>query len=67
MKFPKNRANLYLVERWTYDGNAVVVGAFNNLEAADAYKDACLQEWIDKGLREEDVSFSVGLTTFYDA
>ncbi len=71
MKFPKNRANLYLVERWTYENGAtVIVGAFDNVEAADAYKDACKQEWIDRHLVDpfkQDVVFNVVLTTYYNA
>lgn len=72
MKFPKNRANLYLVERWTYDtpnGATVVVGAFDNIVAADEFKDACYQEWIDKeqdvAVHEGRVLFNVVLTTYY--
>jgi hypothetical protein len=70
MKFPKHRANLYLVERWTYENNStVIVGAFDNVVAADNFRDACLQEWIDRGLSDpykEDVVFNVVLTTYYD-
>lgn len=70
MKFPKHRANLYLVERWTYENNAtVIVGAFDNIVAADNFRDACYQEWMDKDLMEpgkEDVVFNVVLTTYYN-
>lgn len=66
MKFPKHRANLYLVERWTYENNAtVIVGAFDNIVAADNFKDACYQEWMDRDLQDE-VVFNVILTTYYD-
>lgn len=70
MKFPKHRTNLYLVERWTYENNAtVIVGAFDNIVAADNFRDACLQEWMDKDLvdsNKQDVVFNVVLTTYYD-
>jgi hypothetical protein len=68
MKFPKNRANLYLVERWTYDNNStVIVGGFSEYQEAEDYKDACMQEWRDKVPYDgqEDVVFNVTMTTFY--
>lgn len=67
MKFPKHRANLYLVERWTYVNNATVIcGAFDNIVAADEFMDACLQEWVDKGGVINEVGFNVVMTTYYD-
>lgn len=69
MKFPKNRANVFLVERWTYENNAtIVVGAFSEYTDAEDYKDACMQEWVDKGLvdsSKQDVVFNVTMTTYY--
>jgi len=66
MKFPKNRANLYLVERWTYDKEAtVIVGGFSDYYDAEDYKDACKQEWVDKVGNDAGVSFNVVMTSFY--
>lgn len=65
MKFPKNRANLYLVERGTRDGHVVAVAGFSEYEEAHDFRDACEQEWIDKVGHAEDVFFSVALTTYY--
>lgn len=71
MKFPKNRGNLYLVERWTYDNSAtVIVGGFSDYQSAADYRDACLQEWVDKVGEENtskcEVVFNVIITTYYD-
>jgi hypothetical protein len=71
MKFPKNRGNLFLVERWTYDNQAtVIVGGFSEPETADNYKAACEQELRDKGFGQEldkgEIVFNVAMTTYYD-
>lgn len=67
MKYPKNRGNLYLVERRTYGNPAtVIVGGFSSYDAAADYKDACLQEWVDKDLPGRAVRFKVVMTTYYD-
>ena len=68
MKFPKNRANLYLVVRETYDysnSDKAVLGAFSDCEEADNFKDACQQEWLDKVGDLKNVDFEVELTTYY--
>ena len=68
MKFPKNRANLYLVERTDFDYDStkqVILGGFANSEDADNFKDACEQEWLDKVGSLHNVDFDVTLTTFY--
>lgn len=70
MKFPKNRANLYLVERWTWKGTfTTIIGGFSTPEAADDFKEACEQEWIDKGFKDDldngKVQFKVILSTYY--
>lgn len=66
MKFPKNRANLYLVERiHVLENIGSICGAFSSLEEADDYKDACEQEWKDKAGEMGDVVFSVTVTTYY--
>ena len=65
MKFPKNRANLYLVVRTGYQGIVAVTGAFSEPIDADNYKDACAQEWFDKAGELTGVEFEVVLTTFY--
>lgn len=66
MKFPKNRANIYIVVRGNYDGNQVsILGAFADLVEADNYKDACAAEWFDKVKGKDTTSFDVMITTFY--
>ena len=75
MKFPKHRANCYIVERHIYKLHSdkdtyAVLGVFPTYDGADAFKDACKQEWKDKGLLDETnylVEFQVNLSTFYDA
>lgn len=72
MKYPKNRANLFLVERVSfttheqddYSTITVVVGAFSTPEDADDFKGECEQEWKDREL-DDGTSFRVVLTTFY--
>jgi hypothetical protein len=70
MRFPKARANLFLVERWTYDNSStVIVGGFYEPEGAEEYKEACIQELRDKGfgddLDEGRLVFNVVMTTYY--
>jgi hypothetical protein len=70
MRFPKHRADMFLVERWNRANSATtVVGAFPTLENAVEFKEACEQEWVDKGGEAElvvgDTVFNVALTTFY--
>lgn len=64
MKFPKNRANLYVVTR-NYLGNDSIIAGFSEWEVADTFREACQQEWKDLGATEKDVQFEVQLTTFY--
>lgn len=62
----KNRDNLFLVERRAIQTNYnVIVGAFSNSVDAQNYADACAQQFIDKGL-EDEFSFDVIITTYYD-
>jgi hypothetical protein len=69
MKFPKNRANLYVVVREDYDGGGVfnvsLLGGSSELEFAEDYKDSCQQEWLDKVGHLEGAKFVTRLTTFY--
>lgn len=75
MKFPKHRADLFLVERTVEymedEFKTIVIGGFPTSEAADAYKEACEQDMIDKGfgslLDNGIFEFNVTLTTYYDA
>ena len=62
MKYPKHQANLFVVLREGITNT--VVGAFADAELADDFKDACTQEWIDKGASPVP-KFKVVLTTFY--
>jgi hypothetical protein len=65
MKFPKHRANCYVVVR-IYGHDTAICGVFPTVDGADAFRDACAQEWKDKGL-PLDVDFDVELATYYDA
>ena len=58
MKFPKNRATVYVVLR--HDS---VCGVFAELEEADDYRGACEQEWLEKTGKK--VYFRVQVSTFY--
>ena len=70
MKFPKNRAYVYLVSRRAKlvaypTGTGVVLGVFSSLEGADNFRDACKQEWIDQVGNNDEVSFHVDISIFY--
>lgn len=63
---------MFLVERYARSSEArgtTIVGAFSNFDDAVSYKEACVQEWIDKGFYEEidngSVVFNVTMTTYY--
>ena len=64
MKFPKNRANVYVVVR--DDHTRVVCGVFSEDPEAEEYAGACEQEWKDRfpDWKNPPV-FTVELTTFY--
>jgi hypothetical protein len=67
MKFPKNRANIYVVVRdidTTTMRDTSVIGVFSDLIEADNYKDACAAEWFDK-TKGQPASFEVRLSTYY--
>ena len=64
MKFPKNRANLYIVVR-EFQGQCAILGGFADFHEADDYRESCQQEWIDKTGDLDSVSFGTRLTTFY--
>jgi len=63
MKYPKHRANIYLVQR-ELDG--VVCGAFSTSEGADEFKGACEQDIQDKRLSTDFFKFYVSLGTYYE-
>jgi hypothetical protein len=70
MKLPKHRANIYLVERRVLNDTAItyaVVGVFPTHEGADYFKGACEQDFRDRGFADDDFTFSVVLSTYYDA
>ena len=72
MKLPKHRANVFLVERRILDAdglhhNYTVVGVFPTVEGADEYAGACKQNFIERGYVEDDFTFSVIMSTYYDA
>lgn len=65
MKFPKHRADCYVVTRLIMD-TTTVIGVFPTYEGADAFKGACEQDWRDKH-PEYMPDFEVLMTTYYDA
>jgi hypothetical protein len=69
MKFPKHRANCFLVERRILDKvvSYAVVGVFPTPEGADEYAEACAQSFKDRGFSDDDYVFSVKMSTYYDA
>lgn len=70
MKLPKHRANVYVVERRILNNVAInyaVVGVFPTDEGADHFKGACEQEFRERGFTDDDFTFSVALSTYYDA
>ena len=70
MKLPKHRANIYVVERRILNSAAInyaVVGVFPTAEGADHFKGACEQEFRERGFSDDDFTFSVVLSTYYDA
>jgi hypothetical protein len=69
MKFPKHRANCFLVERRILDKvvSYAVVGVFPTLDGADEFAAACAQSFKDRGFVEDDYVFSVKMSTYYDA
>lgn len=60
MKYPKNRADIYVVTR-----GAAVCGSFSDFDAADDFAAACEQEFFDKTGDYSPESFRVQLSTFY--
>ena len=79
MKLPKHRANVYLVERHVIDEGrnsdntllyscwkTTTVGVFNTLQGAEDFAGACAQEFRERGYDDDDYTFDVKLTAYYD-
>lgn len=64
MKFPKNKANLFVVIR-NQNGAKANIGAFFNLEDADDFVGKCEQEFLDKVGPGHDFTFYVESLTYY--
>lgn len=69
MKFPKYRANIYVVVRedrvmQNVPGHVAILGAFSDPVEADDFKGACAAEWFDK-TSGAPAHFEVRLSTFY--
>jgi hypothetical protein len=62
MKFPKNRANVYVVMRMGAT-DQTVCGVFANYDDAEDFAGACKQEWYEK--TGTKLKFEVVLSTFY--
>lgn len=70
MKFPKHRANIFVVERRILDKAVVsytVIGVFPTAEGADNFKGACEQDFRERGFTDDDFAFTVTMSTYYDA
>ena len=66
MKFPKNRANVFVVERVDPNYSSVVCGVFADQHEAEDYRGACEQEWKDKfDDWNRTPLFKVSISTFY--
>jgi hypothetical protein len=65
MKFPKHRANCFVVTRMIGD-DTTVLGVFPTYEGADSFMGACEQDWKDSNAPYTP-SFEVYMTTYYDA
>lgn len=61
MKYPKHRTTVYIVMR---QGNTPIA-VFASYEEADNFKDACVQEFVDRGFSYPE--FDVQVSTFYEA
>lgn len=68
MKFPKHRANVFLVERMSADPAVlpVVCGVFPTYDGASDFAGACKQDFIDRGFQDSGYSFQVYMSTYYD-
>jgi general stress protein 26 len=66
MKFPKNRANCYVVVREidSYMEMHSILGVFKDAVEADDYKDVCAAEWFEK-TKGQPANFDVRISTFY--
>jgi hypothetical protein len=64
MKFPKHRANCFVVRRIIAD-TTTVIGVFPTYEGADAFMGASEQAWKDNNLAYNP-DFDVVMTTYYD-
>jgi hypothetical protein len=51
--------------RYVTTSPATVVGVFSDADAADDFKDACKQDFYDRGFTDDDFSFEVQMSTFY--
>jgi hypothetical protein len=65
MKFPKHRANCFVVER-IVDNAYCVVGVFPTHEGAVEFAGACEQAFVDKDIDKERYTFGVVMSTYYD-
>lgn len=66
MKFPKNRANIYVVERVDADYSSVICGVFAYVQDAEEFASACFQEWKDMYPSwDKHPLFRVAISTFY--
>lgn len=62
MKFPKNRANIYVVIRLDAV-DQTVCGVFSEYDDAEDFAGACKQEWLEK--TGTKLHFDVVLSTYY--
>ncbi len=66
MKFPKNRAHIFIVVREDIPSNrTAILGTFSQLDEADDFRTVCLSEWLEKGFAVTDALFEVRISTYY--
>lgn len=64
MKFPRNRALVYLVER-VENNRQIPLAAFKNDTDADEYRGVCEQQWLDIIGELNGIQFRVNAVVFY--
>jgi len=65
VKFPKNRANVYVVTRENENTGSSVLGVFPEFDEAENFRAAAEQEFLEKVGRLGNYFFIVSLSTFY--
>lgn len=65
----KHRSNVFVVERRVITNHVwehAVIGVFLTYEGADNYAGACTQQFRERGFDEDDFTFYVTMSTYYN-